>query len=79
MGWIKVSDRLPDYNIEVLVFGERKRMNPQMGGAYIQISKRQNLDGNFTLREIERMQDKNEFSLMQYVTHWMPLPEPPQD
>jgi len=79
MDWIKVSDRLPDYNIEVLVFGERKRMNPQMGGAYIQISKRQNLDGNFTLREIERMQDENEFSLMQYVTHWMPLPETPQD
>jgi len=79
MEWIKCSDRLPDYDIAVLVVGESIGMNPQMGGAYVQIAKRQNLDGKFTLRQIERMQDENEFSGMRYVTHWMPLPNPPHD
>jgi hypothetical protein len=76
MEWIPVSERLPDFDVKVLVFGEQIGMNPQMGGAYISISKRQELGGR--VRNGHLMQDENQFSLMSYVTHWMPLPEKPK-
>ena len=76
--WIDVNDKLPDYDVKVLVFGEQKGMNPQMGGAYISIARRQDLSKTSVAKDASRMQDENQFSFMSYVTHWMPLPEKPK-
>lgn len=75
--WISVEYELPDYDKKVLVFGESKGMNPSMGGAYIVIARRQDLRKTALEKFASRHQDENQFSQMNYVTHWMPLPEPP--
>ncbi len=77
--WISVEDGLPDFDIKVLVMGEGKGMNPQMGGAYISIARRQDLSKTSMAKDAARYQDKNQFSSMNYVTHWMPLPTPPNN
>lgn len=78
MEWISVKDKLPEFDKKVLVFGEQKGMNPQMGGAYISIAKRQDLSKTSVSKNSRSMQDDNQFSFMNYVTHWMPLPEHPK-
>lgn len=75
--WISVEDALPDYGVNVLVVGESKGMNPSMGGAYIVISQRQNLKGTALAKDTSRHQCDNQFRLMNYVTHWQPLPPKP--
>ncbi len=77
-GWISVEDDLPEFDKKVLVFGESKGMNPQMGGAYIALAKRQDLTKTSMAKDAERYQDENQFSQMRYVTHWKPLPPKPQ-
>lgn len=74
--WISVEDRLPEYEEKVLVIGEQKGMNPQMGGAYTFITQRKNLKGTSAEKQIDRLLDKNHFHA-NYVTHWMPLPPKP--
>ena len=76
-GWVRVEDGLPEFGVKVLVFGESKGMNPQMGGAYIVLSQRQDLTGTQLEKAAYRYQDENNFRNMVYVTHWMPLPQPP--
>lgn len=76
--WISVEDRLPNYGVKVLVLGELSRMNPSMGGAYVLISQRQDLKGTQLNKDNHRYQCDNQFMSMSYVTHWMPLPTPPQ-
>jgi hypothetical protein len=70
-GWVSVEERLPDFDVKVLVWGEAKGMNPQMGGAYQFITTRRDIAGKF-----DRMLDSNKFYAA-YVTHWRPLPAPP--
>lgn len=77
-GWIAVSERLPDFNVEVLVFGERAGTNPKMGGAYVSMTKRIDLKGTSFESRSQRLQCDNQFSQMAYATHWMPLPATPQ-
>jgi hypothetical protein len=74
--WVSVEDRLPDYDVKVLVRGEQMGMNPQMGGAYNCISQRIKLPKQMVINS-SRYVDENDFKSMQYVTHWMPLPQPP--
>lgn len=76
--WISVEDRLPDFDKKVLVFGEEKAMNPQMGGAYICFSVRQDLSKTGLKHQADRYQCDNQFKLMRYVTHWQPLPQKPK-
>ncbi len=75
--WISVEDGLPEYGEKVLVFGECKGNNPQMGGAYISIGMRQDLKGTLLEKQAERHQCKYQFRSMTYTTHWMPMPKPP--
>jgi hypothetical protein len=75
--WISVEDELPDYGVKVLVRGEQKGMNPQMGGAYTFITDRRNLKGTSLEKQIDRLLDENHFHA-NYVTHWQPLPSPPK-
>ena len=76
--WISVKDRLPEYEINVLVWGEARGMNPNMGGAYTFICRRKNLKGTFFEKQADRYVEENQF-VAKYVTHWMPLPEPPKN
>lgn len=78
MEWVKVEDSLPEYGVKVLVFGESSTANPNMGGAYIVISMRMDIRGTLLEKTHSRYIDKNQFRAMAYVTHWMPLPEPPK-
>lgn len=80
--WISVEDRLPDYEVKVLVFGVSTNPQPQMGGIKpsIQITARFDPTGTaieyYKDRARHRLLDKNNFRLID-VTHWMPLPQPP--
>ncbi len=74
--WVRVEDGLPEFGEKVLVLGEARGMNPQMGGAYIFICVRKNLKGTSIEKQQDRYVDSNQF-VAQYVTHWQPLPTPP--
>jgi hypothetical protein len=76
MQWISVKDKLPEYDVRVLVWGEHKGNNPQMGGAYPVITERVDLKETHQ-RNLRRYVCENDFKMMAYVTHWMPLPESP--
>lgn len=74
--WIDVNDNLPAEGKNVLVLGEQSGMNPQMGGAYVSISKRVWLP-KIKIQSVSAHVDENDFAMMQYVTHWQPLPTRP--
>lgn len=78
--WVSVEDGLPDYDVTVLVYGKRRLNSPQMGGnqPVVIMAKRQDLT-NSSIRKDDRSryQDKNQFSMMEEVTHWQPLPPSP--
>lgn len=77
--WVSVEDGLPDYDEVVIVYGQRKLSQPSMGGNpdVVTTCQRINIKGTGIERQRERYVDKNEFRQMNYVTHWMPLPSPP--
>ena len=79
-GWIRVEDGLPDYEKEVLVFGTILQRSPQMGGnpPVVVITMRQDLKGSLLEKNKRRYLDENDFRHFEKVTHWMPLPAPPQ-
>lgn len=74
--WISVKERLPEFNIDVLVRGEKMGANPSMDGASTFIAHRQNPKGTSLERQAYKYVDDNYFKA-KYVTHWMPLPTPP--
>ena len=60
--WISVKDRLPENDTRVLV--------------YLNIKK---LDANtYTFFDTDRMLDGKWIRWNSYITHWMPLPQPPK-
>jgi hypothetical protein len=61
--WISCSDRLPEAGMPVLIYACKHRVT-----AYYDSCK--NL---FRLTE-----NDNLYYIAEYVTHWMPLPEPPE-
>ena len=73
--WISVDDSLPEFDVNVLVIGEQKGMNPQMGGGDIFISIRNDLRKTALFKDREKYQCDNNFKMMNYVTHWQPLPK----
>lgn len=76
MNWISVTDQLPPYGQKVLVWGEHRAMNPQMGGAYASITYRQDFTGTALEKTANRYLDKNQFTAMRYVTHWCEINPP---
>lgn len=81
MEWIKTdAENLPVYDEYVLVYGLRRQTTPQMGGnkPVVIIARRQDLRKSSIWKDRDKYQDKNQFSMMEDVTHWMPLPSPPQ-
>ena len=74
MEWISVKDKLPKINIYVLVYASD--FHSSMKKTYCDDSIRiANLD------EYDEWQDLDDdyWGCKMNVTHWMPLPEPPQD
>ena len=61
--WIPCSERLPEAGMPVLIYGCRHRVT-----AYYD-----NCKNLFRLTE-----NDNLYYIAEYVTHWMPLPEPPR-
>lgn len=76
--WISVTESLPSFNEQVLTFGLRKGMNPQMGGSIVCIANRVDIKGTPLAKDRDKYVDEYDFAMMDYVTHWMPLPAPPQ-
>lgn len=76
MEWICVEDRLPEFHTKVLVFGESKGSNPQMGGGSIFITERKDLKNTSLEGQEERYLGNDNF-YANYVTHWMNLPNKP--
>jgi len=68
MDWISVKDRLPEYDIPIIVCAEGTNGKIVMEARYSEIIKQ------FTRACLTL----NNYGTDRPVTHWMPLPEPPQ-
>ena len=66
MKWISVKNKKPDYDVEVLVF--LKSCFTSLDCQYLAL---------FTHDELWEETLENE--ILKNVTHWMPLPKPPED
>lgn len=64
-----VKDELPEMDKKVIVFGEQLSSNPQMGGKYPFVTKRQDLSKS-SMRP-DRLQDDNKFMYARYVSEWL--------
>jgi hypothetical protein len=78
--WIRVEDELPDFEVDVDVYGFRKQSHPQMGGSkpITFISRRRDLRGTPLWKSRERQVDENDFICAENITHWQPRPSPPK-
>ena len=75
--WIPVTERLPEKDIEVLVFAEGK-IEGFFGDTAIAISKRYDFKIFTDSEGVEVWQSPCQYFLTDYeITHWMPLPEQP--
>lgn len=70
--WINVEDRLPDHNEIVLVFDEI--------GSVISMAKFRQFDEpiNFDDQDCWYVMNIDNLEIDYQVTHWMPLPKPPE-
>ncbi len=68
---VSVEKELPELNKKVAVIGEGKASNPQMGGAYLFVTHRQEVSEKYS-----RIVDDNGFMYSRYVNSWLKeLPE----
>lgn len=75
--WIPMTERLPEKDIEVLVFAEGK-IEGFFGDTAIAISKRYDLKIFTDSEGVEVWQSPWQYFLTDYeITHWMPLPGRP--
>lgn len=65
--WVSVADGLPEDGEEVLCW----ICNDAMGDRYATVG---HYDTTFRMWDMD-----SEYALSRYVTHWMPLPMPPED
>lgn len=74
--WISIKDRLPEFNIPVLVYAIGK-IDGFIGSSIIEITDYTNRKYGFN---IVGWNAPRQYFLVDYeITHWMPLPEPPQE
>ena len=69
--WISVEDRLPDRRCQVLAV----RDFGMPGGVFVHLLHFTGEDGAMTFCRYNP--DIGEFIPVSFVTHWMPVPEPP--
>jgi len=65
--WISVGERLPEKHVEVLICTENYGKN-ELGFATVAV-----WDGSEWIETWDRQKS------VHYVSHWMPLPEPPKE
>ena len=65
MKWISVKDRLPETGKRVLVFGTWDDVH----SAYFSVKQNAFFDDSFA----------PERNITEFITHWIPLPEPPKE
>lgn len=76
--WIPVTERLPEKDIEVLVFAEGK-IEGFFGDTVIAISKRYDFRIFTGSEGVEMWQSPWQYFITDYeITHWMPLPSAPE-
>ncbi len=71
MDWIRCSDRLPEECVDVLVY--RKHNNPISAFLIIDV------EGEHLEWRVNDWDESEQALSLSFVTHWMPLPEPPKD
>ena len=77
--WIPATERLPEKDIEVLVFAEGK-IEGFFGDTVIAISKRYDFKIFTDSEGVEVWQSPCQYFLTDYeITHWMPLPSAPTE
>ncbi len=69
--WISVENRLPERQQNILAYGERSLIwsGTRLGTYQVEFS--QDDDGDYWISGGNRT--------LKNVTHWMPLPDPPED
>lgn len=79
MEWISVKERIPDFEIDVLVYytiqKDKKNRDGDRFGRYIEIGCVSSITRGKSYENVE-WRDKSYNALN--PTHWMPLPEPPK-
>jgi len=75
MDWISVEERLPDSKDEVLFFTKMDYSSPLVCFGY------KYNDDPEDIKWIDKAAFDSQCDFLEcyYVTHWMPLPEPPHD
>lgn len=69
--WIDVNDRLPDDEHDTLIVAlKSKVLNPSSGDVLVDTDSFYTSEGCFRFWSSSKEYD---------VTHWMPLPEPPEE
>lgn len=75
MNWISVKERMPEKEKLVLLFSQS---NQRLSGSLIFLGSLEEdydeVEGTLVFKESECCNSKDP-----YVTHWMPLPEPPKE
>ena len=75
--WISVEDRLPPYDIEVLVYQPNWKGQLVTAAIFLAIdSSGHKFIFNYKLANYNNLIDPGDSRYS--VTHWMPLPEPPE-
>lgn len=74
-GWIKIEDRLPDNVGEYIVYAQDENSSASEGVWYDNVV----VVAEYAFGEWTWRENSNDFDITNNVTHWMPLPEPPED
>jgi len=74
--WIPVSERLPDKEVLVLLFLRSPKGETKITTGEIYASNNKKIDGEFCIGFDPLSPD---FLNREFVTHWMPLPQPPKE
>lgn len=74
-GWIKIEDRLPDNVGEYIVYAQDENSSANEGIWWENVV----IVAEYAFGEWTWRENSNDFDITDIVTHWMPLPEPPED